>query len=130
MKKLISFLLVVLSFHVNGEHLVFIGSTDIRSDYYLDTDSISVDGDLVKHHEFVNYYTPLKFGDKNVVSSHSTVMSDCKNRRERTLSLIDYSQKDGLGSVVNIDVTPHDWYVPIKGSISEVFFNKVCENVK
>jgi hypothetical protein len=92
---------------------------------YVDLDTISKQGDLVKMWSLFDYKTPHTKGKRPFLSSKIKYMYDCKGERSRQLAAIGYSLNRGDGQLV-YSFSFADW-TPVKsGTIGEMSWKIAC----
>jgi len=92
--------------------------------FYYDKDRVKKNRKYLYFWELQDNLKPNKWGDLSVTQYTEL---DCSIFRFKILKFQSYKNSMGEGEKT-VDVTPKDvWYYPPPKSISEVMFNKICE---
>jgi len=93
---------------------------------YADPETIVREGDTVKMMALMDYATPP---DKNEIYLSTRKLSeyDCKEQKQRTVTVAAYSGHMGTGDLVNSATDPsRDWRPLIPGSVAEILWKVAC----
>ena len=91
--------------------------------FYYDKDRIRKNGKYIYFWELQDRLKPVG-GD---FSSTSYIQLDCSILRYKDLNETIYKKSMGEGEITSDGTPPDEWKYPKPESISEVMFNKVCE---
>jgi hypothetical protein len=93
---------------------------------YVDPETIVREGDTVKMMALMDYATPP---DKNEIYLSTRRLSeyDCKERKQRAVTVAAYSGHMGTGDLVNSASDPsRDWRPLVPGSVAETMWKVAC----
>jgi hypothetical protein len=125
--KFIFLFLITISLNVQAEW-IFMGSTD-NATSYVDTESYKRTGSTVRFWQLDNFLIPqsINGSSKFYLSSKAKKEMNCNTEESLLLAIIDYSENDGKGKVVNsfqFDDKQFRHIVP--ESIGHTIFKFVC----
>lgn len=93
---------------------------------FIDINSVSKRGTLVKMWSVVDYESPRIIDGKEQLSTKSLDEYDCKNGQYRTLAFYWYSRHRGEGELVYSEIDPGPTLPIVPGSVGEKAWKKAC----
>ena len=106
-----------------GGDWVFIMEDSLAS-YYIDRDSIKIDGDLISFVSVQNAKKPDGFGPDTYLISEQI---NCIEGKQRTLSLTEWSKHYGRGKLITGDTATKKWMVWGNAKMMQhPFYGKLC----
>ncbi len=123
MKTLITILFLLTPIFSYASRWVETGRT-ITAQFYVDTQSIQRNGNLVTFWERRNYVQRNKFGD---LSTKANLVINCRTRESKLLFLITYDDFDNSGKVTTNTTVNQEWQPIAPDTIEESTMKFVCK---
>ena len=127
MKKITLLLVIVFTFQFSTKswgEWIYVTDNEVGVRFYYDKDRVRKSGKYLYFWTLTDYLKPLK---ELVFSSTKYVQLDCSIFRFKNLKLQTYYKSMGEGEITSDGTPPDEWKYPKPESVSEVMFNKVCE---
>jgi len=99
---------------------------DEISKVFVDTESISREGDRATMWSLTNYASPMEIGNDEHMSSKELIEYDCKDKQHRILVLYWYSDRDAEGDVVYQETAPGTMQPIIEDSVEDRTMEIAC----
>ena len=102
----------------------FVTKNVVGVKFYYDKDRVRKSGKYLYFWELGDFIKPTSFGD---LSFTQYIQLDCSIFRYKRLKIQTYNKSMGEGKM-RIDIDPEDkWKYPKPKTVSEITYNKVCE---
>lgn len=93
---------------------------------YIDRTTIRRDGDRVRMWDLQDFKQAQPLGERSYRSEKTELEFDCKARRTRVLSIIDFSGGMATGEIVYSDGDPSDWVAVKPATLGELEWQAAC----
>lgn len=127
MKRLLLITLLVLSSGPAYAEWRWAGANNqVGLTIYVDPDTISRDGDLVKLWQLYDYKTIQTVGSDSFLSSKAQRQFDCVKQRTRLLAFTHFTGNMGSGIRVVSDLDESEWRPVASGSVGHALWKVAC----
>ena len=129
LNKAVPLLFLLISPIASAEWTKINDAADVNLQKFIDMKSIRQTGPMNTMRRIWEVNNVPKRAADNALSTKTYVEYDCKDRRMRTLEAINFSEPLAAGvnlTVTSDDTKPGNWSDIVKGSSSEIIFNRVC----
>mgnify|MGYP006271763203 CR=1 FL=1 len=93
---------------------------------YIDRSTLRREGDRVRLWDLQDFKQTQTIGERSYRSEKTELEFDCKARRTRVLSIIDFFGGMATGDIVYSDGDPSDWVAVAPGTLGELEWKAAC----